>query len=98
MPSPAASDGTEERRRRPEKEGASNIESTNRLAKIKQQKQFRTSAASYKSKQPSSLFPDPTSHIEIHDEAPVNVASLFFKILQTITGLPTFRSFALNPT
>ena len=38
------------------------------------------------------------SHIEIHDEAPVNVASLFFKILQTITGLPTFRSFALNPT
>ena len=39
-----------------------------------------------------------TSHIEIHDEAPVNVASLFFKILQTITGLPTFRSFALNPT
>ena len=39
-----------------------------------------------------------TSHIEIHDEAPVNVASLFFKILQTITGLPTFRLFALNPT
>ena len=47
---------------------------------------------------PNSLlvsFLTKTSHIEIHDQAPVNVAYLFFKILQTITGLTTFRSFAL---
>ena len=39
-----------------------------------------------------------TSQIEIHDHTPVNVASLFFKLLQTLTGLTTFLSFALNPT
>ena len=79
--------------------GASNTESTIRLSKFK-----ATGTVSDFSPRPTNpngllvSFLTKTSHIEIHDEAPVNVASLFFKILQTITGLPTFRSCALNPT
>ena len=79
--------------------GASNTESTNRLSKNKATEtvpDFRPRPTN-----PNGVlvsFLTKTSHIEIHDKGPVNVASLFFKILQTITGLPTFRSFALNPT
>ena len=79
--------------------GASNTESTIRLSKFKATETVPD--FNPRPTNPNSLlvsFLTKTSHIEIHDEAPVNVASLFFKILQTITGLPTFRSFALNPT
>ena len=79
--------------------GASNTESTNRLSTNKATETVPD--FSPRPTDPNGLlasFLTKTSHIEIHDEAPVNVASLFFKILQTIAGLPTFRSFALNRT
>ena len=79
--------------------GASNTESTIRLSKNKATETVPD--FSPRPTNPNGLlvsFLTKTSHIEIHDEAPVNVASLFFKILQTTTGLPTFRPLALNPT
>ena len=64
--------------------GVSNTESTIRFSKFK-----ATGTVPDFSPRPTNSngllvsFLTKTSHIEIHDEAPVSVASLFFKILQT---------------